>query len=450
MKEITLTQILIARENRVLRQKGMLQQYRVPVICFTMNIAGPVKASARIRRGFDAGLQALQEALPPSVILEQRVFDEPTGYEAYLSVAMDVHTLKEKCVFLEDTAPMGRLWDMDVLDVDGRKLSRQGQVRGCIVCRAPGRACAAGRKHSVSELQDATNAILFAGCMQIDSERIGKIAKESLDWEVGITPKPGLVDRNNNGSHTDMDIALFRISAEALQPYFTECVKIGIETASDLPEITFNALRHAGIKAEEAMFAATGGVNTHKGAIFTLGLLCGGIGRLWSPECPVAGMQLILRECGRMCSNILQDFQRLRGGEAEATSGQRLYETLGLQGIRGEAFGGFPSIAHVAIPAYQDCRRHGLTENHIGAVTLLHLIANVQDTNLYCRGGVEGAAYAATEAKRLLENDPYPCLEEIARMDQLFMERKLSPGGCADLLAATHFLLQLAENGTEI
>ena len=95
-----------------------------------------------------------------------------------------------------------------------------------------------------------------------------------------MTPKPGLIDLLNSGSHRDMDMYSFLASAASLYPYFAECVKIGRETADRPAPETFAALRCPGKLAEAGMLRATGGVNTHKGAIFTLGVICGALGRL--------------------------------------------------------------------------------------------------------------------------------------------------------------------------
>lgn len=436
MPEVTLTQVLQAREKRVLTQQAMLHAHRCPLICFTMNIAGPVKTSPLIERGFRAGLEALEEALAQVRIRERCLEIEPTGCQAMLSVEWDAARLKELCTAIEDRSPLGRLFDMDVLDTDGRKLTRATQ-RGCIVCGAPGRACAAGRLHRVDQLQTATHRILREHFARADSARIASAAVQSLIDEVHTTPKPGLVDRRNSGSHTDMDISTFLASAKALEPYFQECVQIGQDTATLPPEQTFPPLRRAGLRAEQDMYRATGGVNTHKGAIYTMGILCGSLGRLWTPESPIPKPEDIFVECGKIAKSAAVD--DLAGADG-STAGLRLYLTHGLTGIRGEAAAGLPSVRKIGLPAYEDALHKGLNPNDAGAVALLHLIARVKDTNLYRRGGSDGAAYAAGAAGSLLLRDPFPSMEQLAELDDAFIARNLSPGGCADLLAATYFL----------
>lgn len=438
MIQVSLEQILQAREDRVRLQQQLLQDYNRPIICFTMNIAGPVKTSGLIKRGFDAGLQALDRTLAGAKVLERQVYLADTGDTALFAVDMGKAELKEICVQIEEATPLGRLFDIDVLGADGIKLERQGQ-RGCIVCGKPGRACAAGRLHSVEALQDATNRILREHFSAADRETIGNLAVQSLIDEVNITPKPGLVDRRNAGSHTDMDINTFLASAHALKPYFAQCVEIGQSTANEPPHITFNQLRQAGLAAEKAMFAATGGVNTHKGAIFTLGILCGSIGRLWTPETPVVPIEELLAQCARMGKCAEEDFAT---GETD-TAGKRLYRQRGLRGIRGEVADGLPSVSNIALPVLTEGLEKGLPSNDAAACALLQLIAQVEDSNLYHRGGEAGAAYAKQAAQELLKKSPWPTLAQIAILDDSFIARRLSPGGCADLLAVTCFLHHL-------
>ena len=269
--EVSLFDILQAREARARQQQALLEEYRVPLLCFTMNIAGPVKTTPLIRRGFEAGLALLDSRLPHEQLHYRKNQALPTGCEAVFAVDMPAQALKQLCADIEENHPLGRLFDMDVIGADGIKLERKAQ-RGCIVCGAPGRFCAASRAHSVQQLQLVTTEILTRYFRQRDPEWVASLAAQSLLREVHTTPKPGLVDRRNNGSHKDMDIGLFEASAKALQPYFQNCVEIGQETAALSPEETFPLLRKAGVRAEDAMLRATGGVNTHKGAVFTLGL----------------------------------------------------------------------------------------------------------------------------------------------------------------------------------
>lgn len=439
MSEVTLNQILKAREDRVELQRTLLRKHRCALICFTMNIAGPTKINPAIERAFRYGLRALTSVLPSDAIREQSVITPETGCQAMLSVDMDAQRLKEICVQIEEQTPLGRLFDMDVLDADGNKLARS-ELRGCIVCGVKGRGCAARRLHTVTELQSATTQIIERHFQQIDFEEIAEDAKQCLLDEVATTPKPGLVDLRNNGSHSDMNPSTFIASAHALKPYFKKCLEIGRLSSKDAAQKCHLLLKKAGLDAEKAMYSATNGVNTHKGAIYTLGILCGSIGRLWSVEQPIAESTVLLSECATLVeTSVRSDFASMTG----ETAGERLYLQYGLQGIRGEVARGLPSVMNLALPVLKQYLQQGLSFNDAGALVLLHLIARVQDTNLYHRGGHEGAAFAARSARELIDTEKIPSIQQIEALDDAFIARNLSPGGCADLLAVTYFVHKL-------
>ena len=126
-----------------------------------------------------------------------------------------------------------------------------------------------------------------------------KVTRALLDT-LYTTPKPGLVDRYNNGGRKNMTLATFEASTKALRPFWGRCMEIGQQTAEEPPGETFAWLREPGMAAERDMYAATGGVNTHKGAIFILGVICGALGRLWRPEAPCRDVNVITRVCADM------------------------------------------------------------------------------------------------------------------------------------------------------
>ena len=180
---------------------------------------------------------------------------------------------------LEDRCKIGRLLDLDVLDSRGEKAERQAMglsARQRLVCGDPAWACARSRRHGIPELWQRTEAILREAFARQDGQTVAQLACRSLLYEVCVTPKPGLVDRQNSGDHRDMDLFTFLNSAPALFPYFERCVRQGWKETE--PEALFPPLRWEGKLAEQAMLAATGGVNTHKGAIFSMGLCCAALG----------------------------------------------------------------------------------------------------------------------------------------------------------------------------
>lgn len=354
-REATLQEILDARESRVRRQGELLAQFHKPLICFTMNIPGPVKNNDLIHAGFRLGLRLLKELLAgarfPVVFQEERC--GVTGCEAIWVVDADGKALKALTLELEDGIPLGRLLDLDVLSPDGGKFSREDfgvEPRKCLICNLPARQCGPIRAHSAAELAQRAQKLLTRAVFEDQSQAIGSLAVKSLLYEVAVTPKPGLVDRINNGAHNDMDIYTFLSSAPALQPYFTQCALTGMETRLDPPEETFRRIRFHGKLAEQTMLRATGGVNTHKGAVFILGLACAAAGRLVfrgrEPE-------QILSQCAAMAQGLVERDLETVTAHTARTAGERFYLLHGVTGIRGQAQAGFPAVLHTGLPVLE-------------------------------------------------------------------------------------------------
>ena len=442
MQEVTLEQILQNREARAAAQQQLLSQYQKTLLSYSLNIPGPVKNSPLIRRTFQEGLAALQAQIPKELVLHRQQKFAITGCEALWVVDLPAMTLKRQCVALEERLPLGRLFDFDVLSPDGThpdRLAAGGTERGCIVCGAAGRACAAGRRHSVQVLQKTVYDTMRARLQEKDAQTIGALAQQSLFREASLTPKPGLVDRNNSGSHRDMDFSTFVRSAAALGPYFRDCARIGMETADRSFSAAFAILQKRGLRAEQEMFEATAGVNTHKGAIFSLGILCAAAGRLWLPE-GFADEKALSQTAAGFGKNASWEME----GQPQ-TAGVYLYKTFGIGGIRAEAALGFPSVFDLALPFYRNALHTGADETYAGVLTLLQLIAQVEDTNMLRRGGQTGAREGTALAASLLADGAQPSMQEVAALDRLFQEKNLSPGGCADLLAATLFVQSLTD-----
>jgi len=434
--EITLEQILEARERRADRQKVLLAQYDLPVICFTMNIAGPEKYTDLIQWGFALGHKWLLAQLSDLKVVYRELHTEPTGCEGYYVVDAAAAELKKRTVAAEDYAPVARLFDMDVLDTAGNKLERTALEfpgRKCLLCDKPAHQCGRSRIHTVAQLQAETRRLLQDAMNEEDCRHIGQIAQQSLLYEVCTTPKPGLVDCNNSGSHKDMDIFTFMASSAALADYFRECAKIGIQSRNLDADKVLPRLRFPGKLAEQAMYEATGGVNTHKGCIFSLGILCAAAGRL---EADQRNPEKVLNVCKDIANGITRELDK----ENAATVGENLFVQHGITGVRGQAEAGFPAVLEVGLPVLEDGLQKGLSLNDVGCATLLALLTATVDTNLIHRSDLQQQQTIAAEIAELLKNDPYPAAKFLQDLDRVFTEKNLSPGGSADLLALTYFL----------
>ena len=267
--------------------------------------------------------------------------------------------------------------------------------------------------------------------MNSAAERIGRHACDALLREAALSPKPGLVDAENNGAHRDMDFSLLIASANALKPYFVKFAGQGIQEASLSPEGRLFAIRADGMEAEKAMLTATSGVNTHKGALFLLGVLCYSAG-----FCFANGRQTPADVCAvgaRVC----------RGITAELKDGAgRAFARYGARGARGEAEDGFPHV-RMALEVHAQVRANGTVENDAWLLALLTLIASIEDANVLARCGEATALELRQRAGELAKR--YPAgggglADEIRALDRDCIAWNASPGGAADLLACAMFL----------
>lgn len=248
--------------------------------------------------------------------------------------------------------------------------------------------------------------------------------------ELTLYPKPGLVSLVDNGSHSDMSAATFMRSMFALRHYFARICRAG---SDDAP---FAHLRRLGIEAEARMLEATGGVNTHRGAIFSVGLLCAAVGRASKQ-----GM--------RLTPDALRAVLLLRWGEELAThsampapvsNGLRAAAMHGAGGAREEGALGLPSVFEVGLPALRRALGDGRGMRQARIDALFALMAHVSDTNVYHRGGAAGALIVREHAREFIAaggtaNPQW--LERALACHRLFVAHRLSPGGAADLLAAS-------------
>jgi len=261
-------------------------------------------------------------------------------------------------------------------------------------------------------------------------EAIGAIARAALTLELETYPKPGLVSHADRGSHDDMDAETFRASINAIAPYFASLAEAGFAKCEMMH------LRKIGLAAERAMFAATDGINTHRGAIFSLGLLCAAAGaRAGDPSMHHAPLGAIVM---RLWS---QDI--LRGPVLLQSHGQIARQRYGAGGVQRQAADGFPAVYNIALKALPRNALTGADQEESRVDACFALIAKLDDTNLLHRGGPEGLAFAQAAAREFLRKggSRNPGWLDLAlSIHSRFVERRLSPGGSADLLACALFI----------
>jgi triphosphoribosyl-dephospho-CoA synthase len=279
---------------------------------------------------------------------------------------------------------------------------------------------------------------------------IRDLCLKSMLYEVTVAPKPGLVDRFNSGAHMDMDIFTFMDSSLSLNTYFYDCVKLGYEfDVNDYTNI-LKALRPIGIKAEEKMFKATNGVNTHKGLIFSLGIISAAAGVIYRKTNNIYIDELeiskLVKEITKGLTDELLDIEN----KEKLTYGERLYKRYGVKGVRGEAESGFSTVMKYSLPKLkylmEDNKYH---INDVLVNVLLNLMANTEDSNILGRHNKETLNYVQKESQKAIELGGYFTKEGkayIESMDKDFIGKNISPGGSADLLAVS-IMIYILKNG---
>ncbi|MBV6751098.1 triphosphoribosyl-dephospho-CoA synthase [Pseudomonas chlororaphis] len=260
------------------------------------------------------------------------------------------------------------------------------------------------------------------------AERLADFAVEALIDEADLSPKPALVDRRGNGAHTDLHLGLMHASALSLWPMFKEMAEAAIAIHTiDLP--LREALGRIGREGEQAMLQTTGGVNTHRGAIWALGLL---VAAAALDPSAVSANALTLR-AARLA--LLED----RYAPNSSSHGSQVAQRYGARGAREEAQLGFPAVTQLGLPQLKRTRLAGHGEQNARLDALLAIMTTLADTCVLYRAGVPGLQTMQQGARAVLEAGGSAslagrrCLHEL---DQQLLAMNASPGGAADLLAA--------------
>ncbi len=448
---VSMAEILDARENRVKIQQEMLQKTPACLLSFTLNIPGPVKVFPYTKWTYDVGISIILTgiSLLDGVILEQQETKKDTGWEAFFSLNLPPEDIKTYLLNQEEEHPLGRLFDFDVLRIDGSKLSRQElgfSERTCLLCGNPAFLCGRSRTHNAKELLTKEIEIMENFFMFRLSNHIGLLMQKALFYEVNTSLKPGLVDRLHTGSHQDMDLNTFINSAYSLTDFFCQCTKEGLSfnySKEKLP-LLFQKLRDIGKQAEKTMLLATKGINTHKGIIFSGGILCSAIGYYISNKNIDFSSEDFLSSLSEICCcmlpELLNDYLVLTPATAE-TNGEKLYLKHKITGIRGEAKDGFPHLFAMGLPLFKSVLKEGFSMWQSGLITLLHYIAYTEDTNLITRSDYNFACKIQKDLKEFLAHATYEeQLSILSKLDAFFVSKNISPGGSADMLALTYFL----------
>lgn len=466
--------ILEQRERQVARRQAFLRPGYV-YLDFNLNLAGPYKRSYLSDRFFEDSKACLNDLLEEAAFECSRTFSlrSEAGlyscWELKPGCAFDksletdpAGELKRLTTSWEEAFPAARLWDLDVYQDDGTKRSRSVSERPCLICSEPAWLCARSRRHSWQELMRASENLLREHYWAGYGELLLGAARQAALSELDLTPKPGLVDRDNNGAHHDMDYDSFQRSLEALEPYFARYLDITrdflrreqnaaeeeetrMENSLDL-SLLFLSLQQAGQEAERAALAVNQGVNCHLGFNFALALLL--------PAALIAFDRNLTDFALNGCwlQTAPEQIARLASGlVAESYLNWRRERPEAVGGARESAFEAYPLILEGSLPLLRQVlaeNDRARNEDYALSLALLYLMSHNRDSNLLRRGGEEGLEFTRREAGRILERagsqgSQSELTKDLLLFDRELIAKNLSPGGSADLLALTIFFNQI-------
>ena len=284
----------------------------------------------------------------------------------------------------------------------------------------------------------------------IDLQKTSQYLTQAILLEVGAHPKPGLVTRASNGSHSDMSLLTFMMSSAVLSKAFQDLQDIGAAHQGTLQEL-FAKIRAYGVTEEQELLRVTKGVNTQRGILFAGGIVSGIAGYAMSKGLDWNALLPLVKE---MTAGLV-DKELRRLGRAERTAGEKLYREYGITGIRGEVENGFPSVMNHGLPALTEAFAKGASLNDALIHALLALMTVTQDSNVVWRADLATLREVQRIAADILAKGGVftdAGRQALNEASNYFVSRRISPGGSADLLSITitFYLLANKEFPTDI
>lgn len=498
------------RPKQIRRFYGQSSQYSYSLLSFSLNLAGPHKRSPLADFFFTAALTLLTGELSRRFgkLEEPQIRAGRAGAWALLEVPTDAQSCKAFCLELEDGLPAGILWDLDVYDLEnGQKLSRKAlgwEERPCLICGRKVSFCARSRAHSWQELERESRSLMKEALLSEAAAALWLAAEKSLFYEVLATPKAGLVDRLDQGAHTDMNIYSFVDSSLALGPSLRKFIEAGMasfsakrektsassgettnsaqrqEISSEFREkaipvlsasssftgqnnsdkiVIFKTLAALGQEAERSMFRASGGVNTQQGLIFSLGFLLYTAGRRLRERVEALDGALEQRESDELHQNVTQGLLPTAAelaAEASALAASFLdwrgdSEESRQRGARAAVLNGYgESLSALTILRRE--RAEGGDEDESSLAALLYLMSCIEDSNILRRAALRHHAQAQEDGEKAGggESKGAKTWEEMSQGEKLSGENLEGKKARELSLAAQEELYQLKKRAAEI
>lgn len=439
-----LDQFLLDREIRADKQFAIIEKFNLPLISLRTNYPGENKNEFIPREIIEVIAQELRTILGASILNEETIISLE-GKTYLFSVKMDSIKLKKLTMTIEENHLLGRCVDIDVFSEEKIPLSRTDlgfSKRKCFICDNLAFACGRSMAHTHEEIKENIknryiNYLNFIKKRESIVDIIGDEALKAMVLEVSTFPSFGLVSPLTMGSHEDMDFFTFINSSFAIKPFFKEMARAGY---SNLPiDIIFQKIRKIGILAEEEMFKATSGVNTHKGMIFLMGIALAMTGKALNDNLEFNKISLLISQ---MCKDILKDFDNI-SSKSKLTHGEKLFLNHGITGIRGEVKEGLKTLFNGSIDILESSLKIENNINKAMVQTLLYLMSKLEDSTILHRHDYNTLIEIQNTAKSILDKGGIYNFENyifIENLEKDYIKRRISPGGAADSLAVTLFL----------
>jgi holo-ACP synthase / triphosphoribosyl-dephospho-CoA synthase len=436
-----LKEILSAREERSLLRKQANAEGKAAV-SLNLNIPGIPKTDVFYTSFFDLCKDQLKNWLLANRIFIDEAKEITVNHAAgdfYIvplqSAAVNIARLKQITEQFEQNHAFGRFIDVDVVDENGQLFS-SGKSKLCFYCHSHSAFdCTRSKRHSVEELRNFQKkeilAFLKEERLKFLSGKICSMAIRSILYELSLSPKPGLVDKNGSGIHTDMDFKSFIDSTATISTYFAELFEKGAECNLQDLNTALPQIRNTGLRMEKEMFRQTNGTNTQKGIIFLMGISLFSTGYLLKKSNKFDQEEFVLT-IKTLCNNLVEN--EFGNKTFPPTHGELCFKKYHTGGIRYEAENGFPTIFEHSLPVLEN-------ENKTSDIslykTLLSIMAVLTDTNILYRSDLQTLEQLQKMSKKALADYSMEAYLEIIDFCKL---RKISPGGSADLLSITLFI----------
>lgn len=415
----------------------------MPCVSLSLNVPGFPKSNSTVGAFFTLILTELKFHLKSHLIEFQQKMDisgcDAAGDFFIVPISkgkLILPELKQICEDFEENHPLGRFIDVDLNDEEGMTFS-SGKSKLCFYCKEkPAIECRRQNAHNLEHLRAFMFSKMEEYCSQQRENTLAKqlslLATKALLAEISLSPKPGLVDKFSNGSHTDMNYQTFLDSTAAISPWFGELVSAGFTFNDSNLTKALPVIRTIGLNMESAMFGATRNVNTQKGIIFLMGLSLFACGKLFSENVPfnIEKFRAIVKG---ICTDMVHN-ELVNHSHSAKTHGEIMFSQYGFSGARGEVESGFQTVFEFGLPQLA-----GFTElsDKMLLKCFLAIAAHNNDTNILYRRGPDVLKTFQKLCIKALENfneTNYTAVIDFCKNENC------SPGGSADILAVTIFV----------